>query len=387
MSQEENTIVTMFEPLRAQIKLAINQARGSDLLIAVLESADTHINQTQALLINRQNEDYDEYNELVEQCEKLQVQLLTVQAQLTDTQQRMDEGQKELCDRIADLEFARDEALNKAEEFRQALKVKLLVESDLKAENHSLKSLNPQRQADQLARKSKELKEKNATIDKQADEARELRKANNKLKADNLELQDHNVTLIGKLKTAWSNLEKTEGNVHGQIFYGYKGTEFFIYVYQFALKSRIQDRDIVLVDKLPWHIVVRSTVGVDLLVQPTEWCTPVRSSLGLFKGDWPSELDGGLCDRIVSLLSESHPLLVERALWADSIYIADLGLPARTLSALEAGNIPTLRYLMSHSPATLSEMKGMSETSARAAIALGRKRVQEWEAEHGKVAA
>lgn len=83
-----------------------------------------------------------------------------------------------------------------------------------------------------------------------------------------------------------------------------------------GLKLRSGDYDMQLINDIDWHIEIRSTTGIGLIVSVNEWALPVYPMVDDFKRNWPDGLTPAVTQRIRDLLEPTHPHLVKRAEWA-----------------------------------------------------------------------
>ncbi|AJJ20108.1 hypothetical protein [Yersinia intermedia] len=121
-----------------------------------------------------------------------------------------------------------------------------------------------------------------------------------------------------------------------------------------------------LINDIDWHIEIRCTSGIGLIVSVNEWTLPVYPMVDDFKQNWPDGLTPAVTQRIRDLLEPTHPHLVKRAEWAETVLTGTLPLKDQHLDLLVRSGIHSLFDVVRRTPDMLANaVKGFGTASAR----------------------
>ncbi|WP_409311434.1 hypothetical protein [Pectobacterium sp. B1J-3] len=362
-----DVLESSLRPVRAQLDLAIEQTSG--IAQRSVESAGVLLNQAQALCIEQINVETDEYNALLDRLETAENTLTTKELALTQVQER-----------IENAELAAAEATAQYDNVNAKYKLSLSDQRVLADEVNRLKSLNPERLKTQLVRVKTELEDSRTLRNQQLAEIRRVKKEladkTSKLSSMvliNNELNDH----VGDLQ---ARLQRADGNVDPRYWQAANGVQFYFYTFQFGLKLYSPEYDVKVLNDIEWHIEIRSTIGICMIVSVTDWAIPIYPTVDNFKEAWPDGLNEAVTARIRELLEETHPHLVRRAEWAESILIETLPLKEQQRELLSASGVHSLFDVARRTPDMLAEhVKGFGIATARQVHAKCMGLVKDWE--------
>ncbi|MFJ5456312.1 hypothetical protein [Pectobacterium sp. CHL-2024] len=131
---------------------------------------------------------------------------------------------------------------------------------------------------------------------------------------------------------------------------------------------------------IDWHLEIRSTICIGMIVSVSEWAVPIYPTVANFKDSWPEGLTEAITARIRELLEETHPHLVRRAEWTESVLAGSLPLKEQHLDLLSATGIHSLFDVVRRTPDALAEkVKGFGVNTARQVHAKCMGLVKGWE--------
>lgn len=356
-------------PVRAQLDLAIEQTTGTAQ--RSIESATVLLNQAQSLCIEQINIETDEYNLLLDRLEKAENDLTTKSLALTQVQERIEN---------ADLSVA--EANAQRDSISAKYNLSLSDQRVLATEVNRLKSLNPEKMKTQLIRLKDELDNKRTLLNQQLTEIRRYKKDGAEKTSKLAAMVNVNNQLTNTVADLTMRIQRMDGDVEPIYYRSDDGIEFYFYTFQFGLKLRSGDYDMHLINDIDWHIEIRSTSGIGLIVSVNEWALPVYPMIDDFKQNWPDGLTPAVTQRIRDLLEPTHPHWVKRAEWAETVLTETLPLKERHLELLARAGIHSLFDVVRRTPDILANaVKGFGAASARQVHAQCSRIVKEWESE------
>lgn len=362
-----DVLESSLRPVRAQLDLATSQTTG--IAQRSVESAGVLLNQAQALCIEQINAETDEYNTLLDRLEAAESALTTKELALTQVQERIDNAVLTAAETTAE----RDSITAK-------YKLALSDQRVLAEEVNRLKSLNPERLKAQLVRVKAELEDSRTLRNQQLAEIRRVKKEladkTSKL-ASMVQINDELSNHVADLR---ARLQRTDGDVAPRCWQAANGVQFYFYTFQWGLQLYSPEYDVKILNDIDWHLEIRSTIGICMIVSVTEWAIPIYPTVENFKEAWPDGLNEAVTARIRELLEDTHPHLVRRAEWAESVLTETLPLKEQHLALLSAASIHSLFDVVRRTPEMLAErVKGFGIATARQVHAKCMSLVKDWE--------
>ncbi|WP_145542550.1 hypothetical protein [Yersinia mollaretii] len=364
-----SVLESSLRPVRAQLDLAIEQTTGTAQ--RSIESATVLLNQAQSLCIEQLNIETDDYNLLFDRLEQAENDLTTKSLTLTQVQERIENAELS----VAEANAQRDNISAK-------YNLSLSDQRVLATEVNRLKSLNPEKMKIQIVRLKDDLEHKRTLLNQQLTEIRRYKKEVAEKTSKLAVMVNVNDQLNSAVSDLTARIQRMDGDVEPTYYRGHDGTEFYFYTFQWGLKLSSGDYDMQLINDIDWHIEIRSTSGIGLIVSVNEWALPVYPMVDDFKQNWPDGLTPAVTQRIRNLLEPTHPHLVTRAEWAESVLTETLPLKEPHLELLARAGIHSLFDVVRRTPDMLAHaVKGFGAASARQVHAQCTRIVKEWEAE------
>ncbi|MGG7670045.1 hypothetical protein ACQ4OC_15540 [Yersinia sp. J1] len=364
-----SVLESSLRPVRAQLDLAIEQTTGTAQ--RSVESATVLLNQAQSLCIEQLNIETDEYNLLFDRLEKTENDLITKSLALTQVQERIEN---------ADLAVA--EANAQRDSISAKYNLSLSDQRVLATEVNRLKSLNPEKMKIQLIRLKDDLENKRTLLNQQLTEIRRYKKEVAEKTSKLAVMVNVNEQLNNVVSDLTNRIQRMDGDVEPTYYRGNDDIEFYFYTFQWGLKLRSGDYDMQLINDIDWHIEIRSTNGIGLIVSVNEWTAPSYPMVDDFEQNWPDGLTPAITQRIRDLLEPTHPHLVKRAEWAESVLTETLPLKEQHLELLALSRIHSLFDVVRRTPDMLANaVKGFGIATARQVHAQCSRIVKDWELE------
>ncbi|ARZ00768.1 hypothetical protein AXW38_07200 [Yersinia ruckeri] len=364
-----SVLESSLRPVRAQLDLAIEQTTGTAQ--RSVESATVLLNQAQSLCIEQLNIETDEYNLLFDRLEKTENDLITKSLALTQVQERIEN---------ADLAVA--EANAQRDSISAKYNLSLSDQRVLATEVNRLKSLNPEKMKIQIIRLKDDLENKRTLLNQQLTEIRRYKKEVAEKTSKLAVMVNVNNQLNDSVSDLTARVLRMDGDVESIYYRGNDGIEFYFYTFQFGLKLRSGDYDMQIINDIDWHIEIRTTAGIGLIVSVNEWTAPSYPMVDDFEQNWPDGLTPAITQRIRDLLEPTHPHLVKRAEWAESVLTETLPLKEQHLELLALSRIHSLFDVVRRTPDMLANaVKGFGIATARQVHAQCSRIVKDWESE------
>ncbi|QKJ87448.1 hypothetical protein PMPD1_2506 [Paramixta manurensis] len=373
----QNTVATVLDgalrPVRSQLELAASQLAG--IPHASVLSATSLLEQARVLCIEQYNAEVDDFNELIDEHEALQGRLTTAELALISSREKLAEA--ELSEKTMKAESDQYFARNK------------LLHADLNALRENLakyQSMNPDRMKSQIARLKEDIDESKKIRNQQLTEIRRLKNDIAETKSKLSSMTVLNTELTDHCSDMQRRLEIADGNTDPRTFGGH-GVDYYFYTFQFGLKLSSPDPDIIILNDLEWHVEVRTTHGICLIISVNEWTAPVFPFVSEIKNTWPDGLTPALTAHIRDLLENTHAHLVRRAEWAETVLVGTLPLKDQYLDQLSSAGIHTLYDIVRRTPSMLAEaVKGFGMPTARQVHSKCVGLVRDWEKQHREAA-
>lgn len=371
-----SVLSSALRPVRSQLELAASQTSG--IPFSSVQSALSLTDQVEMMVIGQYNTETDEFNALFDQLQAAEEQLTMQGLQVIA-----------LKDQLADQDVEVAECRAVAETSKAQLAILRADKKILKEENDRLQSMNPARQKSQISSLKETIAEKSKLLDQQKGEIRKARTETADTQTKLAVMVQQNTDLAEEVEEMRRRLQRVDGDVE-PIWYPAcddSGLQFYFYTFSWRLSLGSSDRDLHLdiLNDIDWHIEIRTNSGLAVLVSVTQWCRARYPILEQFKNAWPVALGAALNQRIIELLAETHPHLIQRAEWAQSVQLSSLPLKDQWLDLLNAADIFTLYTVVSHTPEELSNLvKGFGMATARQVHATCMNTVKDWQAKNSK---
>lgn len=372
-----SALESALRPIAYQLDNALAVTEG--VAASSLQAAKTLLEQVMLQVLTQYDKEIDEFNSLLDELEKTRTELQTAQLSAGSSRET-----------VRELEIAVAEKTALLDRLEARIKLDTSATALLRKEYNELKSMNPHRLKENLAETRKKLTEAIRLRDDLQRDNQKLRKDVAKLKSHTAELVEATLKLTQECTELRSRLMKTDGDVEPRYFnsqYKEWGVGYYLYVFGFGLDITQSDPDIHIINKeLDWHIEVRCTLGVAVIVSVTDWLTPFYPdpTVNPLHAAWPDELNDAVIAKIRDLCANSHPMLVARAEWAELQLLSEIGLPAKQCDLLAASNIQTLFDVVRREPSALTKVKGIGEKTAREIHAFCMQHVREWMRQYDK---
>lgn len=367
-----SALAVALRPVRSQLELAASQTSGTTR--ASVESALALTDQAETLVIEQYNREVDDHNDLVDQCQAIDDRNTLLSLQLV-----------EVKNKVADMEVTTAEAVAELETAKAQIAVLQGDNRNLKSDNARFQSMNPERQKAQIVSLKETIASKTTLLDQQKEEIRSARKDLATTKRNLAVAIQQNAEINLENEDLRARLQRIDGDVE-PIWYPAaddSGLQFYFYTFGWRLTLGSSDRDLKLdlLQDIDWHIEIRTNSGISVLVSVTQWCRARYPILDQFKNAWPTALGVALKQRIVELLADSHPHLVQRADWAQATPLSSLPLQDKWLDLLNGSGLYSLWTVVSHTPEELSNLvKGFGISTARQVHAACMNTVKDWQA-------
>lgn len=366
-----SALAVALRPVRSQLELAASQTSGTTR--ASVESALALTDQAETLVIEQYNREVDDHNDLVDQCQAIDDRNTLLSLQLV-----------EVKNKVADMEVTTAEAVAELETAKAQIAVLQGDNRNLKSDNARFQSMNPERQKAQIVSLKETIASKTTLLDQQKEEMRSARKDLATTKRNLAVAIQQNAEINLENEDLRARLQRIDGDIE-PIWYPAaddSGLQFYFYTFGWRLTLGSSDRDLKLdlLQDIDWHIEIRTNSGISVLVSVTQWCRARYPILDQFKNAWPTALGVALNRRIVELLADSHPHLVQRADWAQATPLSSLPLQDKWLDLLNGSGLYSLWTVVSHTPEELSYLvKGFGISTARQVHAACMNTVKDWQ--------
>ncbi|MCX2533647.1 hypothetical protein OQ486_09175 [Plesiomonas shigelloides] len=370
-----SALESALRPLSFQLDNALAVTEG--VAASSVATAKSLLEQVSTQVLSQYDKEIGEFNDLIDELEVCRQALETA---------LLSAGSSKAT--IAQLEVELEEKSAQLAKLDAKMRLDNSAHANLRAELKELQALDPQRMKKNLADVKTKLAEATRMRDDLNRDNLTLRREKAQLQSRAAELVTATLKLTEECEELRSRLMKMDGDVNDRYFYtDYQGTKvgYYIYVFGFGLDISQSDPDIRLINKeLHWHMEVRSTLGVSIIVSVTDWLTPFYPdpTVNPLHAAWPDDLNDEVVRKIRDLCADTHPMQLARSEWAELQLLSELGLPEKQCNLLAAANIKTLFDVARLSPGGLTRAKGIGEKTAREIHAFCMKHVREWQADY-----
>lgn len=382
----DETLHLAFVGAYSQLSLVAKRLNLDDLDKRAMENCTAAVEQIQNDFAIRLNHETDTYNALCDAMEELQSEL----SELSPLRNEIARIRQEAEDRIATAEhnsaMAAMEAENKVIRATGELET---CKSDLINSQLALKTVaktydiyrrkNPERLHVELSAKDKEISGMRAERKKSSETQQMLQRKLNV--ADKEVGKERNLRGAVErqltLQTAlYDNLKERVDFHDGRedvrqfilVAKNHSEVGCYIYNYHFGLSiyEKVRGSALELAD---FHFQIRTAMMIAMDVVPGVWGNPIFECIPQLVDIWDTAINDELHERIMARLAKDFPKLHQRIVDAKAAPIAELPLPAKTLSALSKAGYETVQQIASELPFELTNIKGIGEQTAEAILA------------------
>ena len=370
-STVETVLDRVLRPIGYQLETARAVADGR--AATAIDAALMLFEQVRTEVLTQYNVEVDQYNELADYVGYLQLQLDQAQHELTALKEKSEIQSVEVLEAKAKVE--RLEARVRVEVSSLVTATKALKE---------LQALDPKRLKENLHEVKRKLTEQVSLNDVLKQENLNVRRELANAQTKNTVMVNEMLALTTEAEELRTRLMMIDGDVEKDYYWSTFRDQkigYYFYVFGFGLDISSGNPDVHLINtELRWHIEVRSTLGIGVIVSVTDWLTPFypEPEINPVHSSWPEILHQKAIQKIRELCADSHPMLVARAEWAELQMLSDLGLPEKQLALLHAAKIHTLFDVVRRIPDALTIVKGIGEKSAREIHAHCMNVVKDW---------
>ncbi len=370
--------------IQASIRPAVNQlelAKGhvDGIALTSVNAAIMLVNQVEQMVIDLTNKDYDDYNQLFDESEKMQDALIKAEGQL-----------QEANDKLEGAELERDEANANAAKTSVELGILQDKMRTLKSDLKALQDFNPERLKSKNNELKKEVESKTDIINQQLIKIRTLRSDLAKEKQENALATENNLLLNRTCEEQYDKLCKKDGLMLREPYAstGDSSLQFYMHFmgYNLEVGAASNEEDSVrLIGDLGFHLVLRTTYCIDVVVNFTTWLSPVLPNTNWvpFITEVPDRLILDLHEEIYERVQESHPDLVKRVDWAKGVSLASLDIKDKYLEPLRKGGFSSIYDVCeSRSGRVADRCSGIGEAAEREIRKACEQVVHKWRVEN-----
>ena len=336
LTETAKQIQASIRPAISQLELAQNNVEG--IAKTSVDTAIMLVNQVEQMVIELTNQDYDDYNELVDHAEALQKELIT-------TQQKLSNAHKVLSDSELEREEAKGEAAINATSVKTLRNQIQKLENELKA----LKVMNPEALKSKNASLKREIAEKSDIINQQLIKIRTGRAELAKVNQNYAQATDSNLLLKEVCEEQNRKLCEKDGLMLRSPYPSKSDSSLAFYMHFMGYNlevgaAGVNEDSVRLISDLGFHIVLRTTYCIDVVVNFTTWLSPVLPNAQYvpFIKDVPDQLVADLHDEIYERVQKSHPDLVKRVDWSKSVSLAETDIKDKYLEPLRVGGFSSI---------------------------------------------
>ena len=348
-----------------------------------------------SMVADAANEQADEMDGLITELESRDNEILkhlsardTLQAQLDAALASVEAARAESQGRIEELETDIFNIQRTANSFEAKLGAANLTMRRVNAELTELKGMDPVGMKRRIKEKNDLLEKQRSAIAHYKSNEAAYRKDITKLETRLKEMINATVTqdeelanrqqIIDELVIA-GDLEKLWGEHLRKHYNDESGQRWNIYLANHGIQT---DKPYLLND-LNWKLMAMRQDGLGCIVLVSEWLTPIFP-IGDIGREIPmaaiNDIHAFMCDAV----SKTHPMLMPRAEWAQTVSIHELHLPAKTIPLLEQEGIITLWKVLAYGTDKLGAIKGMGPKTVGQVLNACEMAVKAWEVDWNK---
>lgn len=348
-----------------------------------------------SMVADAANDQAEEMNGLITELEARDDEILKHLSARNALQEQLDEA-------LASVEAVRTENQSKIEElettvfntqrtansFEAKLGAANLTLRHVNAELKDLKGMDPAGMKRRIKEKNELLEQQRSAIAQYKSNEAAYRKDITTLEARVKELinatvsQDEELAnrqqIIDELVIA-SDLEKLWGEHLRKHYNDESGQRWNVYLANHGIQT---DKPYLLND-LNWKLMAMRQDGLGCIVLVSEWLTPIFP-VGDIGREIPMEAINDIHAFMCDAVSKTHPMLMPRAEWAQTVSIHELHLPTKAIPLLEQEGIITLWKVLAYGTEKLGAIKGMGPKMVGQVLNACEMAVKAWEEKWSK---
>lgn len=375
-------LTALAENMIAGVSMCIKRIKGDDIFKHRLESIPNEINQLIADMGTLLDFQANEYNALVDQCEELQSSYGLLRLRNTELEKELnisadatakiieDEREIHLRER-KELEDKITELTQSADSLYSTTKLLVAEKRMLQTRVDEYNRMQPEKIKDTNAKlkiANADLTKTNSTLNS---ELIKLRKAHTTLQLDLARSESHAAELSADL----NDCERFDDLINGEqvvakLCYTSPINDlvaFYPYIYKWGLNvwegevlvepKRRNERDLMFIQGLDFHIQIRSTLGLDLTCKICEFGRAIYLIPDELREHWPKEMESQIQEFHLEQLERLSQPLYDRAIWCRDQHISTLSFVPEKLrdSFIDMG----LDNLLMIGGSTYEEVKGI----------------------------
>ncbi|HAV1601553.1 TPA: hypothetical protein JG832_002443 [Enterobacter hormaechei subsp. xiangfangensis] len=337
------------ESLVTGIRLCLKRITGDDIFKRRLEGMIEEISQLQSDVGVMLDTQASEYNELVDECEALQSSNGLQRLRITELEKELNNAADSAAlmlesERAAhrskreELEREIYNLTNSAEALQATTKMVVAEKRLLNGRLEDYLRMQPEKLKEQNAKlklANADLTKTNSTLQT---ELNKLRKNHTRLQLDLARSESHAAELTADLNDfeRFDDLINGEAIVDKLCYVSEKNPliAFYPYIFKWGLNvwergslvepTRRNERDLMFIQGLDFHIQIRSTLGMDLTCKICEFGRAIYLLPDELREHWPKEMEQQIQDFHLEQLERLSTPLYERALWCRDQHITTL---------------------------------------------------------------
>ncbi|MGR5294772.1 hypothetical protein ACPV5U_08700 [Vibrio mediterranei] len=262
--------------------------------------------------------------------------------------------------------------------------IKLGTFSELKKELNELKSLNPKKMQERIARLRSSNDGYQKDLAKIRKDNKQYREENSTLKAANARIEAMAAEVHSQYQEIKGRLIEQDGDVTQKVYAGKNGLECFIYTFGYPLAFKPTSGAINVINDFKFHIEIRTNWAINLIVSCSVWGIPFLPESADLEPHMPNELHGVLQNMFQERMEENHSFLLDRSDWAREQLLEDVeGISSKHVELLNNANYFSV-FAASHIPDVQLEanVKGIGKKGIAEIRKAVRAHVEKWEREN-----
>jgi len=316
------------------------------------------------------NYDNDAYNELVDQCEKLQTERNTLELKLNSLKDSHKEEKQNL-----------EIQLTEKTRLLTAASIKLGTFNELKEELKKLKALNPERIKERL----NDAKKRNQDLLK---DNQTLRSNYKKYRSENIDLRKLNAELEATAQEVHNQyshmadlLNHDDGETVKKEFVGKNGLKAYINVFSYPMPFKASNGEIANINDFDFHLEVKTNYAINLNINCSTYGIPFLPDCKDLQGIMPESLNAALQSIYLDRMSGKHDYLLDRIEALQDVGIHEIpGMTEKLTKLLNDSDYYSV-FSVVHTPKTMfiRNVKGLGAKSGQEVLDLCNAYVRQWE--------
>lgn len=406
-----DSLSEIFSSIFSSLSFAGRRISGDDVSRSALNGIESSLHLLAAEINALANYDIDQYNELAERFNSLEMthgltlhalRKANEEAEKHEEQlQEMKEGTEQIVREEQNrAQEAINEAMRQAHKWETGYRAQESQVTALRATNatqlielKNLRQMEPDKLKKKLfdeKKKTSELTAINKTLQSKYNIAqRDV--VSLKGRCADIEARNHVLSQDMAEMRARMDLVDGEHCVHGIKFTSPLNPYFVFYphIFMFALSVSIataNDHDgIRFINNLDFHVMVRNTIGIENTYRVSELGVPLTRIPAELQDHWPEGMEEFLYEFHLDQIERTNPLLHERCIWARNFSVMDIeALPMKAREILVANEIENFAILGSTYAHQLEKIKGIGPETITKIQHTVRHLINQWNKEHGE---